>query len=150
MQPAGAVSWGSRILCSEVIPQTSAAGSNYARTTQCLAVFGQSNGQHKPLYSSLCVRHKGQGDALTPPSFVISMRKSQEPRLPFTENVLSVMPGLRDALWSSWPPPGRICFHPLSVCRFVCLLVNRPKNKLKFGLDPIRRADPGEGFSYFL
>lgn len=61
IQPAGACSWGSGVLCSEVILKTSAAGSNYARTTQCLAAFGKSNSQHKPFYSSLYVRHKGQG-----------------------------------------------------------------------------------------
>lgn len=71
VHPAGAVSWGSRVLCSEVIPQTSAAGSNYARTTQSLAAFGWRNSQHKPFYSPLCARHKGQGDALIQPSFVI-------------------------------------------------------------------------------
>lgn len=89
IQPAGAVSWGSRVLFSEVILQTSAAGSNYARTTQCLAVFGGRNSQHKPFYSSLCVRHKGQGDALVPPSFVTDcVWNSQENKLPHVFLVL--------------------------------------------------------------
>lgn len=49
VQAAGAVSWGSCVLHSEVILKTSAAGSNYARTTQCLAAFGKSDGQYRLL-----------------------------------------------------------------------------------------------------
>lgn len=49
VQAAGAVSRGSWVVRGEVILKTSAAGSNYARTTQCLAVFGQSDGQHRLL-----------------------------------------------------------------------------------------------------
>lgn len=47
VQAAGAVSRGSYVLHSEVILKTSAEGSNYARTTQCLAAFGNSDGQSR-------------------------------------------------------------------------------------------------------
>lgn len=60
--PAVAVSWGSRVLRSEVIPQTCPGGSNYARAT----VSGCFWTETQPVKANLLVSvRKGQENALT-------------------------------------------------------------------------------------